>query len=61
MSDEKDRPSNARNPDAVALGSLGGKKGGPARARKLSHAVMRHIAKIAARARWRKEDEKGGR
>ena len=34
----------SKNPHAVALGRLGGKKGGPARARKLSSAQRRAIA-----------------
>ena len=43
---------SAKNPAAVALGRLGGKKGGPARAAKLSSERRREIAKKAARARW---------
>jgi hypothetical protein len=42
-----------RNPHAVALGSMGGKKGGKARARKLSSRRKIEIAKKAARARWK--------
>ena len=42
-----------KNPNAVALGRLGGRKGGKARAKKLSAAKRRAIAKKAARARWR--------
>jgi hypothetical protein len=41
-----------KNPHAVALGRLGGKKGGKARAEKLSPAKRKAIAKAAARARW---------
>lgn len=41
-----------KNPHAVALGRLGGKKGGSARARKLSAERRREIARKAARARW---------
>lgn len=41
-----------KNPAAVALGRLGGKKGGPARAKKLSAARRKAIAKKAAEARW---------
>lgn len=37
---------------AVALGALGGRKGGPARAAKLSPEQRREIATKAARARW---------
>lgn len=41
-----------KNPAAVALGKLGGKKGGPARAEKLTAEQRREIAKRAAQARW---------
>ena len=40
-----------KNPVAVALGRLGGKKGGPARAKKLSAAKRAAIAKTAAAVR----------
>lgn len=43
-----------KNPAAVALGKLGGKKGGPARAAKLSARKRREIARKAAVARWGK-------
>ena len=43
-----------KNPAAVALGRLGGKKGGKARAEKLSPERRREIAKKAAEARWKK-------
>ena len=46
-----------KNPAAVALGRLGGKKGGPARAKKLSKKRRSEIAKKAAEARWRKESQ----
>lgn len=41
-----------KNPAAVALGRLGGLKGGKARARKLSSKKRVEIARIAAKARW---------
>lgn len=44
-----------KNPAAVALGRLGGKKGGKARAAKLTPEQRSEIAKKAARARWAKE------
>lgn len=44
-----------KNPAAVALGRLGGKKGGPARAKKLSKAKRIAIAKKAAKTRWKKD------
>ena len=39
---------------AVALGKLGGKKGGDARAKKLTPEQRKAIAEKAARARWAK-------
>jgi hypothetical protein len=45
---------DGKNPAAVALGRLGGLKGGRARAEKLSAAERSRIAKRAARARWSK-------
>jgi hypothetical protein len=41
-----------KNPAAVALGRLGGKKGGPARAAKLSPKKRSQIARKAAMKRW---------
>jgi hypothetical protein len=41
-----------KNPYAASLGRLGGLKGGPARAHKLSARQRREIAIKAARARW---------
>jgi hypothetical protein len=46
-------PEPEKNPAAVALGRLGGLKGGNARAAKLSKARRSEIAKRAARARWK--------
>jgi hypothetical protein len=43
-----------KNPAAVALGKLGGKKGGKARAEKLTPEQRSAIAKKAAEARWAK-------
>lgn len=43
-----------KNPAAVALGRMGGKKGGPARAAALGPKRRAEIAKLAAQARWRK-------
>lgn len=43
---------DTRNPHAVALGKLGGAKGGKARAARLSAKKRQAIAKKAARARW---------
>jgi hypothetical protein len=49
-----DDPHAGKNPAAVALGKLGGAKGGAARAAALSPAKRKAIAKKAARARWQK-------
>lgn len=56
---EPTQPEDAKpekNPAAVALGRLGGKKGGPARAAKLSAEERTAIAKKAAAKRWEKQD-----
>ena len=47
-----DDPNAGKNPAAVALGKLGGAKGGKARADKLSAAKRSAMARKAARARW---------
>lgn len=44
-----------KNPNAVALGRLGGKKGGEARAKKLSPQRRKEIARIAANTRWQNQ------
>ena len=44
-----------KNPAAVALGRLGGLKGGKARANKLTKERRIEIASMAAKARWKKE------
>lgn len=43
-----------KNPAAVALGRLGGLKGGPARKKALSKKRRKEIAQEAAKTRWRK-------
>jgi hypothetical protein len=48
---------DTRNPAAVALSKLGAKKGGQARAQKLSPRKRKQIAVKAARARWSKKQE----
>ena len=45
---------DGKNPAAVALGRLGGKKGGKARAQNLSPEQRREIAQKAAATRWNK-------
>lgn len=49
---EPETEQPAKNPHAVALGKLGGLKGGPARAKKLSAKKRSAIAKRAAQTRW---------
>lgn len=48
-----DEATSDKNPAAVALGRLGGLKGGKARAQKLSAKTRREIAQKAAKARWK--------
>lgn len=43
-----------KNPHAVALGKLGGAKGGKARATKLSRDERATVARKAAKARWKR-------
>ncbi|WHZ28081.1 MAG: hypothetical protein OJF51_002879 [Nitrospira sp.] len=52
---KREEPGNppTKNPAAVALGRLGGLKGGKARAEKLSKKRKSEIAKKAAKARWK--------
>ncbi len=45
---------STKNPAAVALGRLGGLKGGKARASKLTGEQRSEIAKKAAKSRWHK-------
>lgn len=45
-----------KNPAAVALGRLGGLKGGKARAEKLSPEERKEIARKAAQKRWSKPE-----
>jgi hypothetical protein len=49
---EPEQPEDTRNPAAVALGKLGGLKGGRARAEKLSAERRQEIARNAAKSRW---------
>jgi hypothetical protein len=54
-----DKPSDvktsSKNPAAVALGRLGGLKGGKARAESLTAKKRKAIAQKAAKARWSKK------
>jgi hypothetical protein len=47
------RVENEKNPHAVALGRLGGLKGGRARAAKLTEEQRKDIARRAALKRWK--------
>ena len=47
---------DGKNPAAVALGRLGGAKGGAARAKALTAEQRSEIAKKAAAARWRAKE-----
>ena len=54
------KPPAKKNPHAVALGRIGGLKGGHARAKKLSKKQRSESARKAAEARWkqaRKNDQ----
>ncbi|MCP4614723.1 MAG: hypothetical protein GY845_39080 [Planctomycetes bacterium] len=51
--ESSDKPQ--KNAAAVELGRLGGKKGGPARAKKLTAEQRSEIARKAAQKRWGKE------
>ncbi len=50
----KQEPPHVKNEAAVALGRLGGKKGGAARAASLTPEQRSEIAKKAAAGRWKK-------
>ena len=47
-----------KNPHAVALGKLGGSKGGKIRATRLSAEQRSEIARTAVLARWAKDKKK---
>ena len=49
---QRRRGAAGTNPHAAALGRLGGLKGGPARAAKLTPKRRRAIARAAAMVRW---------
>ena len=52
---DKETPPVEKNAAAVALGRLGGLKGGKARAESLTPSKRSEIAKKAAAARWQKK------
>jgi len=51
-------PLAAKNPAAVALGRLGGLKGGKARAKNLNQEQRTAIARKAAKTRWKRAKKK---
>jgi hypothetical protein len=55
LKEPSQKPIRQKNPAAVALGKLGGKKGGAALAKKLSPEQRKAIAQKAARVRWNKQ------
>lgn len=52
--EQEQAEQSEKNPAAVALGRLGGKKGGKARAAKLTPEERKEIARKAAKSRWSK-------
>lgn len=54
VTQEPENQLGHKNPAAVALGRLGGLKGGKARANKLTPEQRKEIAQNAAKARWAK-------
>jgi hypothetical protein len=55
---EEEPIEREKNPHAVALGRLGGQRGGKARAERLAPAKRSEIARVAARSRWNKRATK---
>jgi len=52
-----ERSEGEKDPDAAARGAKGGRKGGKARARRLSSEERSEAARKAATARWRKVED----
>ncbi len=52
---EEPKSEGVKNPAAVALGRLGGLRGGKARKEKLSPERRKEIAQKAAKSRWEKK------
>lgn len=50
---DPDQTIEGKNPAAVALGRLGGLKGGKARAESLTKKRRQEIARAAAKSRWK--------
>jgi hypothetical protein len=55
VNDSEDEPALVKNPAAVALGRLGGQRGGKARANKLTPEQRKEIAIKAAATRWKRD------
>ena len=53
----KDEEESKKNPAAVALGRLGGLKGGKARAESLTAKQRSEIARKAVETRWKRQDD----
>ncbi len=58
VGDAEDEPIAEKNPHAVALGRLGGLRGGKVRAERLAPEKRSEIARVAARSRWKKRPPK---
>jgi hypothetical protein len=56
-SSQKTKAAKKKNPAAVALGRLGGLKGGKARARKLSPEERSEIARQGGKNRWKNKPQ----
>ena len=57
VASDAERAKPVKNPAAVALGRLGGIKGGPARAAKMSAKKRSEIARKAAATRWKSKGQ----
>lgn len=55
--DTESKDQESKKPDYAALGREGGKKGGKARAQKLTPEERKEIARKAAKARWGKQEQ----
>lgn len=53
----EDKVEDDKNPAAVELGRLGGKKGGKARASRMTPEERRESARKAVQARWGKKEQ----
>ena len=57
LTGEASEEKSDKNPHAVALGRLGGLKGGKARAEKLTAMERKRLARKAAMSRWKRQGE----